>query len=163
MIADPQTKSELIVSIQRSWDTLNQFISGCDLTAPDSGGWRILDNLAHIAEWERFILRSQFQGLSPADALGIPQSEIAPFDVDRANTLLFERNRERFPEDVLADLHTVHAQLLAAIETSSEEKLAHRTRIFDDEDNSVLTWTLYNTRDHYDEHLQTMLASQAAP
>jgi aminoglycoside phosphotransferase (APT) family kinase protein len=153
----PQNKAELLAGIHRSWELFNQFIAGRDLTTPDAGGWTIADNLAHITEWERFVLRNQFQGMPPAEAIGLPPTSITPFDVDQVNALLFERNRQRPPADVLAEFHAIHAQLLAAIEASSEEALMKPPRIFDDGVTSVLIWTNNNTRDHYDEHLQTIV------
>jgi SAM-dependent methyltransferase len=154
--AEPKNKAELLAGIQRSWELLNHFIAGRDLTIPDAGGWTIADNLAHITEWERFVLRNQFQGVPPAEAIGLPETSIIPFDVDRVNALLLERNRKRPAAEVLADFHAIHAQLLAAIEASSEEALTKPPRIFDDGVTSVLIWTNNNTRDHYDEHLQTI-------
>jgi hypothetical protein len=155
-IAAPKSKSELLTCIRSSWDALLQFIAGRNLTHPDAGGWTILDNLAHITEWEHFILRNQFQGLPAHEALQVTEETLQPFEIDRLNALLLKRNRQRLPGDVLAGFHAIHAQLLTAVEQASEADLARRTHCIAAETNPVLTWVLYITRDHYDEHLQSM-------
>lgn len=155
----PQTKTELLARIERSWNALGQAIASRtadQLSHARPGEWTIQDHLAHISEWENFILRNQFQGLPVPAALQMAESALSPFEIDRLNALLFERNRRRPLASVLEDFHATHARLVAALEEASDEELARRTSCIGSELNPVLIWVLYNTSDHYDEHLHTI-------
>ncbi|MFZ6026207.1 MAG: GNAT family N-acetyltransferase [Chloroflexota bacterium] len=155
-ILSPKNKPELLTCIHQSWHALMQAIAGRDLGALAPNGWTICDHLAHITAWEHFILRNQLQGLPVHEALQLAPESLAPFDIDRVNAALLERSRRRPAAEVLADLHAVHGELLAALEAAGEEALVRRTQIFDAETNPILIWVLYNTRDHYDEHVQSI-------
>ncbi len=160
MTAMPENKDQLIARIRGEWSALLQAIDGlgeAQMTRPDAGGWSIKDNLAHISEWERFLLRNQFQGQPPHQALQADPAQVEPFDETRTNALLFARNRERSIPDVLADLHRTHAGLMAALERAADQDLQAQTRSVGSEIRPVMVWTVYNTYEHYAEHRATIL------
>lgn len=158
----PKDKAELMARLEREWLALLHTIEGlseAQMAQPDAGGWSIKDNLAHLSEWERFLVRSQFQGLPAHQALQVEPAVLERFDENRMNAILLERNRGRTAPDVLADLHRTHAQLVAALEQASDGDLAKPTSLITPEVNPVMVWTTYNTYEHYAEHRKTIQAA----
>ncbi len=155
----PKDKADLLAHIQREWLALMQIVHGLSdeqMAAADAGGWSVKDNLAHITEWESFVLSNQFQGHSPHEALRMEPAQLDPFDETRINAALFERNKDRPLTSVLLDLHATHAQLLAALEQASESDLAALRSSVGPDQKSVMTWVVYNTYEHYEEHRKTI-------
>jgi trk system potassium uptake protein TrkA len=155
----PKDKADLLARIQREWQALLQLVhdlSDEQMAARDRGGWSVKDNLAHITEWESFVLLNQFQDYSPHKALRMEQAQLEPFDETRVNAALFERNKDRPLTSVLLDLHATHAQLLAALERVSESELAALSSSIGPEQKPVMTWVVYNTYEHYEEHRKTI-------
>ncbi|MBN1890912.1 MAG: NAD-binding protein [Thermoflexales bacterium] len=155
----PKDKADLLARIQHEWTALLQAVHGLSdeqMTAADPGGWSVKDNLAHITEWEGFVLANQFQGLPPHEAIRMDRATFDPFDETRINAVLFERNKERSLTSVLLDLHDTHAQLLAALERASESELAAPSSSIGPEQKPVMTWVVYNTYEHYEEHRKTI-------
>jgi hypothetical protein len=155
----PKDKAELLLHIQREWPALLQAIEGLDetqMTRPDAGGWSIKDNLAHITEWERFVLRNQFQGQPAHLALQVDVAVLKPFDETKMNALLFERNRYRTITDVLADLSHTHTQLMAVLKKTTYRQLQKPTLCIGSNMNPLMVWVVYNTYEHYAEHRKTI-------
>jgi uncharacterized protein (TIGR03083 family) len=157
----PKDKTDLVNRIQREWSALLRTVenqSHEQMTRPGPGGWSVKDNLAHLAEWERFLLLNQFQGHHPRKALGVDQATLEQSDENELNAILFERNRDRSLPDILADLHQTHAQLLAALEQMSEGDLEKLCYAIGPEARPVILWVIYNTYEHYEEHRKTIQA-----
>jgi uncharacterized protein (TIGR03083 family) len=157
----PKDKAELTNRIQREWSALLRAVENLSyeqMTRPGPGGWSTKDNLAHLSEWEQFLLRNQFQGHSPHEALQIDQATLEHSDIDELNAILFERNRDRSLPDILADLHDTHAQLLAALEQMPGSDLMKLTHAIGPEARPVMVWIVYNTYEHYEEHRKTIQA-----
>jgi uncharacterized protein (TIGR03083 family) len=157
----PKDKAELTNRIQREWSALLRAVENLtyeQMTRPGPGGWSTKDNLAHLSAWERFLLRNQFQGYSPHEALQVDQATLEHSGIDELNAILFERNRDRSLPDILADLHETHAQLLAALEQMPDSDLMEPTYAIGPEARPVIVWVVYNTYEHYEEHRKTIQA-----
>ena len=157
----PKDKAELLLHIQREWSALLQAIEGLgevQMNRPDAGGWSIKDNLAHITEWESFVLRNQFRGQPPHLAMQVAPAVLEPFDETKMNAILFKRNQARTIPDVLGELQRTHAQLMAALEEVNDSNLVKRTHCIGPEMNPVMVWVVYNTYEHYAEHRKTIQA-----
>ena len=154
-------KTELLKRIQDQWNEVIAFITPLSpeqMMVKDAGGWTIKDNLAHISAWERFITANQFEGQTAAQAFGLPAVEFAQLDEAGYNALILKRNLNRPLDEVLSDLTRIHAALIERLEAQSEEDLHRKTFSVGEKPEEVMTWIVYNTFDHYAEHLQTIQA-----
>jgi hypothetical protein len=122
------------------------------LNAAGPGEWSIKDNLAHLAAWERF-MRLHYLGGQPAhEAMGIEQATFQRLDEDGINAVLHERNRQRPPAEVLAELLQTHRETLAALEGMSYAELMRQRFPDDPQARPVVAWVIGNTYEHYREH-----------
>src|SRR6188768_638053 len=96
----PMTKQELIEKIERShseWEALLSQIDPSRLDEPGvTGDWSVKDLIAHIAAWQQRVLDRM-----DADKTGQPV-EFTGWDVNDVNEKLYERNRDRSTDDLLA-------------------------------------------------------------
>jgi uncharacterized protein (TIGR03083 family) len=155
----PQNKPDLLDRIQREWAALLAAIdavSAEQMNEPDAGGWSIKDNLAHLTEWERFLIKNQFEGQAAPAAMNIEAAALKQLDEAGINAVLLQRNQSRPLPEVLADLHQTHARLLAALDKVSFLELQTPTQSTGPRVEPVLMWVFYNTYDHYAEHRQTI-------
>ena len=122
----PRNVADLMNRVQYEWSALLHVVKSASheqMCTPGPGGWSVKDVLAHLAEWERFLLLNQFQEHSPHQALQVDETMLECPDFDELNAILFERNQDRLIADVLVDLHRTHSQLLAALEQISDSDL----------------------------------------
>jgi hypothetical protein len=151
----PKDKAELLERIQHEWAALEDTIQGVSddaMTVPDTGGWSIKDNLAHLAAWLQF-LRLHYLGDLPAhQAMRVDETTFAKVDEDGLNAILYQRNRDRPVPEVIAELRRSHAEALADLEQMSFADLM-RPRFADDpEARPLIAWVIGNTYEHYREH-----------
>lgn len=122
----PSNVADLVKRVQREWSALLHVVKSASherMCTPGPDGWSVKDVLAHLADWERFLLLNQFQEHSPHEALQVDEIMLERPDFDELNATLFERNRDRPIADVLVDLHQTHSQLLVALEQMSDSDL----------------------------------------
>ncbi len=162
-VAQPMDKPALLARIQSEWSDLQAVITRLterQMTECAPGEWAIKDHLAHIAAWENFLIANQFQGQSPPDALRVPADVILRADENEMNAILWERHRRQSVLDILAAVRETHAALLAALDSLSEYDLQTRTLMIGSRTESRMTWTIYNTYEHYAEHRKTIEAKR---
>lgn len=105
----PGSKAELMASIEREWKLLMDVVAKLDftqMTTPDEGGWSPKDNLAHLTEWMNALMGYHLDRRPRHEALHLPEEVTKDWDFDIINPALFERNRNRTVQDVLAELKT---------------------------------------------------------
>lgn len=152
-------KDDLLNNIQRHWNELTDFIaplSPSQMLLKDAGGWTIKDNLAHISEWERFLMANQFEGKTAAQAMGVPPEAFEKLDEAGYNAIILTRNLDRSLIDVLSGLTDTHARLIERLASLTEEDLHKFTICIGAKPEEVMTWVIYNTYQHYAEHLRTI-------
>jgi hypothetical protein len=155
--------SELLAQIDADWQALHAAIAGLtpeQMTAPGEGGWSIKDNLAHVAEWEQYLLRVLLGGETDAEFMGAAFERINPDDIDQVNNFLYERNRDRDLNDVLAGLRRSHEQVMAKMEATPFEDFLQP--MFPDRPEPVLEWVAGNTYGHYREHREIIERQRGA-
>ena len=117
----PGSKAELMASIEREWKSLMDVVAKLDftqMTTPDAGGWTPKDNLAHLTEWMNALMGYHLDRRPSHEVLGVSEEVTKGWNVveiysdERINPLLFERNRNRAMQDVLAELKSVYAELV---------------------------------------------------
>jgi hypothetical protein len=158
----PRDKNELLDRIQGEWTALVSLVETLQeeqITRRDSGGWSIKDNLAHLTEWEQFLIRNQFEGLAAHEALGIDQSILENLDEAGINAVLLERNRDRPLSDVMVGLYKTHKRLLGVLRKLPEGDLQKSSRTIGSKTEPKLQWVIDNTYEHYLEHRLTIQAT----
>ena len=155
----PQDKAEFMQRIHDEWAALERVIGPLNdeqMSAPDTGGWSIKDNLAHLAAWEQFMRLHYLRGLPAHEVLSIDEATFSRGDEDELNEILFQRNRNRSVSDILAEFRRSHEQVLADLEQSSFEDLMKQQYADDPEARPLMCWIIYNTYEHYQEHRMTI-------
>ncbi len=159
----PKDKNELIARIHAAWAALMTLIE--PLTAEqwlyaDERGWTVKDNLAHITEWERFLVNNQFRAMPDYLALGLEKDLFDTLqDVHALNAILFSRNQAKPQAQVQQELQAVHAGLMDSLANIPEEALHTPTLSLGGELEATIMWVIYNTYEHYPEHCQTIEAT----
>jgi len=155
----PKGKTELLERIRRDWSALLRFLEKKDETLflrSKPGQWSVKDNLAHLAFWERFLLLHHLQENPAALVLEIDPAELRQLNEDQLNRIVWERSQDRSLSDVLRELHETHARVVAHLEFMEFEVLGEPDRINTLIQRPLLESVVYNTYEHYQEHLKTM-------
>ena len=151
----PHNKAELLDRIDREWNALEDVLSlpGHEqMEMPDAGGWSAKDNLAHLAEWERYLRLHHIRGLPPHEVMGVAESTYQALDEDELNAILFERNRGRSINDVIDGLRDSHEQVLRDLADLSFDEMTRQRYPEDPQAEPLLYWIAANTFEHYREH-----------
>ena len=155
----PGSKAELMASIEREWKSLMDLVAKLDftqMTTPDEGGWTPKDNLAHLAEWMNVLMGYHLDHRPSHEVLRVSEDVTRDWDMEIINPVLFERNRNRPVQDVLADLKSVYAELINKLQAMPFEELLKPRHADDPEKRPVLMWVLGDTTDHFAEHRATI-------
>jgi hypothetical protein len=166
MTISPHHKQALLKSIDREWTALWSVVerlSPEQLTRPDAGGWSPKDNLAHLTQWLKALLGYHFDGKPGGEVFGLPQELEENFDFNRVNAFLFEQNKDRPAEDVLAELKAKYAEVLTRLEAMPLETLLQPRFADDPEERPLVLWVLGNTAEHFAEHRATLEKLLHAP
>lgn len=157
----PKDKADLLSCIQDEWSALMQVVERLkpeQATLPDAGGWSVKDNLAHLAEWEQFMIDCYLRGRPAHEVMGLDKSTYEKMDETSQNAVLYERNKGRTFEDVLQGLKRSHEQVLAVLEEMAFADLMAQLDPDDPEKRPILLWVMGNTYEHYQEHRLTIEA-----
>jgi uncharacterized protein (TIGR03083 family) len=118
-------------------------LSAAQLTQPGvMGEWTVKDVLAHVAWWERHLLRTLRAGHDELDEL-MTEGMDSRQATDRTNAEVFAANRDRPLADVLAEFRAAHEETLAALAGWPEDELAR------DEVYEAIGWDTFR---HYPDH-----------
>ena len=155
----PKDKADLLSRIQSEWSALMQVVGKLTpdkMSIPLPGGWSVKDNLAHLAEWERFMIGCYLQGQPAHVAFGLDKPAYEKLDETGMNAVLYERNKGRTAEDILKGLEHSHALVLEVLEGMPFSDLMAQLDPGDPEKRPVLLWVMGNTYEHYEEHRRTI-------
>jgi len=155
----PGNKAELMASIEREWKLLMDVVAKLDftqMTTPDAGGWSPKDNLAHLTEWMKSLMGYHIDRRPAHEVMNVSEEVTKGWDMEIINPVLFERNRNRPLQDVLAELKSVYAELINKLEGMTFEDLLKPRHADDPEKRPVLMWVLGDTTDHFAEHRATI-------
>jgi len=156
---EPKSKEELFSAIEREWKALMAVISKLDdkqMVIPDAGGWSPKDNLAHLSEWMKSMMGIHLDR-RPVQEVWDTSAEVAKrFDIDEVNAIFFERNQNRFTDEVMDELKQVYERLITKLNSIPFEDLL-KPRFYDDpQKRPVLNWVIGDTSDHFAEHRATL-------
>ena len=155
----PGSKTELMASIEREWKLLMDVVAKLDftqMTTPDEGGWTPKDNLAHLSEWMNSLMGYHLDRRPPHEVMKVSEEVTKGWNMEIINPVLFERNRNRPLQDVLAELKNTYAELVNKLESMTYEDLLKPRHADDPEKRPVLMWVLGDTTDHFAEHRATI-------
>jgi hypothetical protein len=144
-------KAEFLRKVGEDWAAWEAALAGMDEAALVRPGfcdeWSAKDVMAHIAWYEREMI-----GLIEAQALA--GSEAWDLPLDERNEGIYQANRGRSLEAVREEAAEVHAQLVQALETLSDEDLNDPAR-FAGMPPDWRPWEVIasDTFEHYREHL----------
>jgi hypothetical protein len=96
------TAAELAALVEAEHSALDQAIAGLDeaaMCAPLVDGWSIKDVLAHVATWERRVMRA-ITAADRGEDIAWPEPGFEPNEIDRLNERDFLSNRDRTLKDV---------------------------------------------------------------
>jgi hypothetical protein len=151
----PRDKADLLDRISHEWDALQEVVAGLSedrLSARAEGRWAVKDHLAHLAEWERLMLRSHLMGLPEYEVLGIAASSIETLGEDGINAVLQQRNKDRSAASIIMGLAETHEEMLKHLDAMPFAELMDQHYEDDPEARPVIDWVIGNTYDHYREH-----------
>ena len=156
----PGSKHELMAVITREWSQLMDVVSKLEeagkMTTPDEGGWSPKDNLAHITEWMNVMMGYHMDHRPPHEVLGVSEDVVKDWDVEAVNVIMFERNKDRATEDVLAGLKQTYAAMVKKLDAMPFEVLFVPRHANDPEKRPLLMWVIGDTSDHFAEHRATI-------
>ena len=156
---EPKSKEELFSAIEREWKALIAVVSKLDdkqMVIPDAGGWSPKDNLAHLSEWMKSMMGIHLDRLPTQEVWGTSAEVAKRFDIDEVNAIFFERNQNRFTDEVMDELKQVYERLITKLNSIPFEDLL-KPRFYDDpQKRPVLNWVIGDTSDHFAEHRATL-------
>ncbi len=156
----PQTKDDLLQRIDASWRKVLDAVASRkqdEMLVPHEGSWTAKDHLAHLAFWERYLVRHHFAGEPVDQVAGLPPGTTQDLDTDDVNNLVYLANRERSLPEVQHELLQSHAAMLDALQALPWDTLMQQHYPDDPEKRPLLLWVIGNTYDHYEEHLPALM------
>jgi len=155
----PANKEELMANLDKEWKLLIQLaesLSDEQMTKPDSGGWSPKDNLAHITEWMRILVSYHIDQQPAHEVMGVPEEVTKGWDMEVINPALFERNKNRPREEVLAMLKQAYGQLEAKLASMNFEDMLKPHHADDPKKRPLMLWILGDGSEHFQEHRETI-------
>ncbi len=154
----PTDKVELMARVGREWKALMEAISGLSerkMTVAGKGSWSIKDHLAHLAAWERFLCTHYLRNRPAHEVMGIDEAGFRALDENGINAILYQRNKDRPVDQILAELHDTHRQVLEDLGRMSFEEMMS-PRATDPQRRPLIVWITGNTYEHYREHRESI-------
>jgi hypothetical protein len=143
-------KDDLVGLVQSSWTPFRLAIGAIGLPSLEektSTGWTYKDLVAHAAAWEDRAA-TRLETFRESGARTYPGVD----NTDEFNGAVVERTRGRDAREVLGELDTAHARIIAEIGKLTREQI-HTN------DDWVIAVVAGNTYGHYADHLDEILAS----
>ena len=122
------TREEVIKRAVQEFEKLDQLVSSLSdedwnrlLPRPETKDpWTVKDALAHITHWKADTLRKAQNRPIPLEEKGLNETD--------GNRLIYERWRERLPQEVLAWHRQVQQDVLAVLQAADETWFSGRER-----------------------------------
>jgi hypothetical protein len=155
-------KRQLLRSMQTGYARFRKLVDELDpaqLSAPGAAGdGSVKDVLAHILVHEERMLRwvdERLGGSLPIapQPYGMPEEELAGL-----NRRIYEENRDRPLDEILAGLDEFHALALELVRATAEGDLSDPDRYQLDGGEPLWAALAANTYEHYEEHSRDLQA-----
>ena len=162
-MAEPGTQTALLERIASEHKQLEQTldrIPTAQLVEPAlADGWSVKDVLAHITWWERRmvqLVQDALQGHKPAPLT--LSGEEQPASVDQINVQVFNDNRERPVEELIAERQSSYGQVIALVTALPDATLADPSDLEAVLERPLIPLIAGDTYEHYREHNDTIMA-----
>ena len=155
----PKTKAEMTSLIEREWSALMEVVeqlSPEQILTPDEGGWSPKDNLAHLREWMNILVNYYLDHQPAHEVIGVDPEVVKDWDYEIMNDVMFKRDRHQPLEQVLAELKSTYAKVLARLESMTFEELMKPRDANDSQKGLIIESVIGNTSDHFEEHRETI-------
>jgi hypothetical protein len=153
------TKNEILTSIASEREALEKLITKLSheimLEPGFEGNWSIKDMLAHISEWEQMMIKWT-QELLRGETPDRPPPGSDWADLDTFNESLFQKNKDRSLEDVLAMFFDSYPETYQIIANLSEEDLLNPDQFAWRAGDPLWHMVAANTWWHYKEHRESI-------
>ncbi len=152
------SKSELLETIHRSWNELNEIIASLSAEQLIQSGamddWSLKDIMAHITAWE-WLAMDRIHAAQTGEPLKYPAIKGDSF-VDAFNAEVYENNQAAPLPKVMEAFHKTHAEFIEQIEVLDAERLPQPLP-FDWAGNLTFQVLIFsNTHWHYVEHIEAV-------
>jgi|SRR5581483_3593051 len=164
-MADPKTKSKVLQAARDAYAEMQTYLASLtpeQRVAPLlDDGWSVKDSLAHIAAWENMTigwleasLRGEYVKRFTPEFIQPDDQADAERMMNDLNNHLFEQNRNRSWEQVLADFNESYQRILAVIARMSDDDIFNPQRFAWRKGSPAIDMIAANTYGHYAEHLE---------
>jgi len=148
----PKSKEELLTAIAKERGALEAFLETLtreDMLEPDVvGAWSAKDVLAHLSAWEQLFLGWYCAGLR-GETPALPAPGFTWNQLDQLNQQIYEEHRDEPLENVLAFFETSSQDMLALIQSLTDEQLYSPGQVAWTKKNTLSTYIVPNTSSHY--------------
>ena len=155
----PPTKTELLENIRTARAKLEALIAPLtetEMTIPSvQEAWTVKDILAHLTNWERLTM-ARLHSSATGESLNIPPIK-TDADIDWINTQVYAENIIRPLDEVLADFHEAHRELMEKVQAYDEAFLLGPNLAPWSEGSPVWVLVAANTYQHYGEHAEAIV------
>ncbi len=150
------TKQEFLEQVESAWNELSEVLAHCEESQMElpgaSGGWSVIDVMAHITWYEREMI-----GVVEQHAL--VGSEWWNLLTDERNQHIYEANKDRSLSEIRAQFHQVHADLWTLLQEITNVELKSASKFESMPPDWIPEEVLAgNTYQHYREHAQWLRA-----
>jgi hypothetical protein len=163
----PMSKAELLEKIDKGWNDFNAFLMSLtppQVTVPtDAAGWRALDHVIHLADWENGVL-AMLNKEDRAAGMGVDKATWATEDFDKINDILQKRSKDKTLEQARQYVMNIHQRFVDKIQSLTDEDLQRPYKYYQpdsDREAPVIKWVQMNTYEHYAEHTPWIAAIAA--
>src|SRR5690242_1283401 len=117
---------ELIRDVRAEWEKALEDVGFDRMLEPGvEGDWSVKDVIAHVTFWEEIAAKYVEAGVTGQPPI---RSPYAGLETDEYNAAIYNANKDKSLDEVLAWSKDVHSRVLAAIDKLSEEDLTDVTR-----------------------------------
>ncbi|MEJ2736666.1 MAG: ClbS/DfsB family four-helix bundle protein [Anaerolineae bacterium] len=117
-------KSELLDSLQKEYGKWEAFLDRMDPTRMEqpgvNGTWSMKDLIAHLTGWNRWLV-ARLHAAQRSEPEPPPPWPAHLQTEDEINAWIYESNRGHSLHQVLDEMHRVHGQLLAEVESLPDD------------------------------------------
>ena len=154
MSMENMDKPTMLKMVREGWQAFGEVLARFDdaqmVESHPPDGWSVQDMMAHISHWETFA----WQKLQEAGRGQKPNFDVVLDDarLDQVNQEVLEAGRARTLDEVKAEFQRVHRGFYAKLEQIPEERDDPWWALWP---KPEVPWQVivYNTADHYAEHL----------
>jgi uncharacterized protein (TIGR03083 family) len=148
----PTTKTGILSESRKEHEALEHLLAALSpegMTQPGLvGEWSAKDVLAHLTEWEQMVLGWYATGLR-GETPALPAEGYKWSQLPALNQHIHEKHRDRPLADVLEGFRASYDQIMALVESLSEEELFTPGRYAWARTNALASYIVSCTSSHY--------------